>query len=438
MQPNDWKDKLLDQKHALAKYRQHWLNNSPAGWLSKESRDALENKLTRVGVNWPRLVVQSVSERLDLKGFRERGSNDIDNDYTRLLDRVNLRALQKHVHVDYLLYGSAYGTAWTAANGRPIFIADSPMTASAVTDPATGEVLESMRSWRDNDGLPCMAVIDAETIRVYRSNATDDIANVFSWDTIEHYEHGLGAVPTVPFIRQESSDDLQGTSIVADILDLTDANSKALGDAMVSSEFFAKPRRYATGLEIQEDEDGTPLDPFGAKRLLQSEDPETKFGQLPAQAPTGQSELISTITQQIGALTGLPPHYLGLHGDQPASAEGVRAAETQLVARSYGEQGGLSRRWAEVAGRLHAIDQGVPYEGVEVAVVWQPAESKTPAQAADAAMKLRTIGVPLETLLANPLDYEPHEIREIVKSADNEAGRQALANMSNLAPGGNV
>src|SRR5699024_12639384 len=73
------------------------------------------------------------------------------------------------------------------------------------------------------------------------------------------------------------------------------------------------------------------VDPFARSRLLQSEDPETNFGQLAPSTPQGQVELIATLTQQIGALTRLPAHYIGIHGDQPASAEGVRAAETQQV-----------------------------------------------------------------------------------------------------------
>lgn len=428
MEANDWKDTLVKQREKLKPYRLHWNNNSPAGWLSKDSRDALDHKLSKVSVNWPRLAVQSISDRLQLRGFRERGSNDLDNEFTQLMDVVNLRALQNHIHNDYLLYGAAYGTSWTAANGLPIFIADSPLTASAITDPATGEVMESVRLWRDSDGKPCLAVMDSETITRYQSKQTDDIANVFNWTTLSEKEHGLGVVPTVPFIRQESSDDIQGTSVVADILDLTDANAKALGDAMVNSEYFARPRRYATGLEIEEDEDGNPIDPFGEKRLLQSEDPDTKFGQLPGSTPQGQTVLIATITQQIGALTGLPPHYLGLHGDQPVSAEAVRSAETQLVAKSYGEQAALSGPWSASASRLRSIQLGQSYQQHNVAAIWEPAETKTPAQSADAAQKLRAIGVPLESLLSNPLDYEAHEIRQILEAADSEAARDALSN----------
>lgn len=430
MSATDWKDRIIAQSDRLQPYRRHWNNNSPAGWLSKKSRDALDGKLTKVNVNFPRLVVQSVGDRLRLRGFRVRGANDLDNPYTQLLHSVNLRALQEHVHIDYLLYGAAYGTAWTANDGRAIFIADSPLTAGAVTDPATGEVIEAARVWREPDGKTGLAILDSDGITTYRSKQTDDLANVAQWSKTGENEHGLGVVPTVPFIRQESSDDIQGTSLVADILDLTDANAKALGDAMVTSEYFAKPRRYATGLEIEEDEDGNAIDPFGESRLLQSEDPDTKFGQLPAATPAGQTELIAAITQQIGALTGLPPHYLGLHGDQPASAEGVRAAETQLVSKSYGEQGALTRPWSETAARLRAIELQQSYDGHGPAPVWEPAETKTPAQAADAAQKLRTIGVPLESLLSNPLDYEPHEIREIVAAADDEASREALRAMN--------
>ena len=184
MEANDWKDTLVKQREKLKPYRLHWNNNSPAGWLSKDSRDALDHKLSKVSVNWPRLAVQSISDRLQLRGFRERGSNDLDNEFTQLMDVVNLRALQNHIHNDYLLYGAAYGTSWTAANGLPIFIADSPLTASAITDPATGEVMESVRLWRDSDGKPCMAVMDSETITRYQSKQTYDIDNVFNWTTL--------------------------------------------------------------------------------------------------------------------------------------------------------------------------------------------------------------------------------------------------------------
>src|SRR5690625_3208158 len=127
---------------------------------------------------------------------------------------------------------------------------------------------------------------------------------------------------------------------------------------MVTSEYFARPRRWATGLEIEEDDDGNPVDPFGESRLLQSEDPETKFGQLASTGLDGYSDLLANLTQQIGSLSGLPAHYLGLHGDQPPTADSIRAAETQLTATAYSEQRHLTGPWSEVAGWLNAINLG--------------------------------------------------------------------------------
>lgn len=429
MNVDQWRDRIQLQRQKYRKFRQHWKNDSPAAWLSKDSQKALNNKLSKVSVNWPRLVVQSISERLKIRGFRQRGENDLDNDLTRLLDTANIIALQELTHNDYLLYGAAFGTAWTASDGRPIYISDSPMTAGATVDPATREVTEAARSWVDGDGYANLVIMTNETMTRYKAKQQGTIDMVGHWLPVESWENELGVVPTVPFFRQDSSDDINGSSVVADILELTDANSKALGDAMVTSEYFAKPRRWATGLEIEEDKDGKPIDPFGESRLLQSEDPDTKFGQLNASTPSGQTELIATLTQQIGALTGLPPHYLGLHGDQPPSADGVRASETQLVSKAYKEQSGLSAPWVQVIGRLKAVQDKMAYEPLSANTMWEPAETKTPAQAADAAQKLRAIGVPLESLLSNPLDYEAHEIREIVQQADSEAAREALNNM---------
>lgn len=410
------------KNHKLTK---HWNNDSPAAWLANESKDALDNKIARLSVNFVRLAVNSLVERLSVRGWTAPGSNKIDTDLVALAQQVNLQAKAETLHVDRALYGSAYATVWTTANGkRPVLITDTGATASVETDPATGEVLNGARIWRRGD-VAHAVYFTPETVTNYTADvlAGASITSGTEWkaDRDGQRDNPLGVVPIVPFIRRQSSLDVQGVSAVEDILDLSDALAKVLADAMVNSEYFAKPRRYATGLEIVEDESGRAVDPFGKSRLLQSEDPETKFGQLTASAPTGQTQLIATLTQQIGALTGLPAHYLGLHGDQPASAEGVRAAETQLVMTAKTEMKYLTNPWGDVASLLLAVSKsGHPHDHAR-STQWDSAEIKTPSQAADAAGKLRDIGIPLETLLSEPLGYDPADIPDIVKAASRES-----------------
>lgn len=425
---------MEERASANRKYREHWENDSPAAWLSKDSRDALDGKLAKVSVNFVRLAVTSLVERLTLRGWTKPGATDIDSELLALAQQLDLAARAETIHIDRALYGASYATVWNTADGkRPTIITDTGATASTDIDPATGDVRSGARMWRDGDTAFAVE-FDAESYTRYSTEVLQGakVTGATEWDVIEKLDNPLGAVPIVPFKRQQSSLDNHGVSAVADILDLSDANSKALGDAMVNSEYFARPRRWATGLEIVEDEEGRAIDPFGRSRLLQSEDPETKFGQLSASSPQGQVELIATLTQQIGALTGLPPHYLGLHGDQPASAEGVRAAESQLVTIARTEMKYLSGPWSKVAALLLAVKKNGHPGDYARATQWDNPEIKTPAQAADAAGKLREIGLPLETLLSDPLGLDPALIKDIVEAAN----RETLLQNINIGGGG--
>lgn len=416
------------------RYFQHWNNDSPAAWLSVESRDALEGQLNKVNVNFIRLAVQSLVERLTLRGWTLPGDTDVDRKLLELAQRVDLHGAAETIHTDRALYGNAYCTVWNTRDGsRPVLITDTAATVSTDTDPATGEVRSGARIWREGDTAQAV-YFTPESITRYQADLVQgaSIVTQMNWKHIGTEDNALQVVPIVEFKRKRSSQDHDGVSAVADILDLTDALAKVLGDAMVTSEYFAKPRRWATGLEIKEDEDGNPVDPFGKSRLLQSEDPDTKFGQLNAATPEGQTELIATITQQIGSLTGLPAHYLGLHGDQPASSEGVRAAETQLVMNSRAEMRQLGGPWAQVAALLAALSKDGHPEDYAYVTQWDNPEIKTPAQAADAAGKLRDIGLPLEVLLSTPLGYDPADIPDIVAAAKQE---QLMRNI-NIGGGG--
>lgn len=424
---------LDEQRPELTRLRQYWRGNQPAAFLSKESRDALDKRLTRLGTNFPRLVVSSLAERLALAAFT-LAADDLRGTAATALNREFLaaggRELAEQVHVDRLLYGSAYVTVWADEGGAPTLTGDGPLTMTHGTDPATGATLWALRVWATEGETGSAVLYEPEQITFWETDAYSAGAQA-NWRSTGELDNPLDAVPVVPLVRRVSlSDPRYGASAIADVLDLSDAVAKLLSDAMVTSEFYVRPRRWATGLEIQEDDDGKAVDPFGASRLLQSEDPETKFGQLDGSRLDGYGDLIATMTQQIGALTGLPAHYLGLHGDQPPNADSVRAAEAQLTSRAYTEISSLTRPWATVAWLLDAVREQGPAEPTERAgygATWDSPEIRTPAQAADVAVKLRSIGVPLADVLADPMGYGPERVATIVAAADRQAVIDAVA-----------
>src|SRR5699024_9074521 len=111
---------------------------------------------------------------------------------------------------------------------------------------------------------------------------------------VKTVDNPLGVVPVVPLINFDRITDRHGYSVVDDLGPLVDALSKLLADMLTSSEHLARPKRWATGVELAEGPDGfsvddEPLDtpgdaaevvnPFDdAYRMWISESPDTKFG----------------------------------------------------------------------------------------------------------------------------------------------------------------
>ncbi|MGV8883454.1 MAG: phage portal protein [Rhodoglobus sp.] len=398
----------LDESQAeLSRLDKYFEGRQPAAFLSPKSQEALANKLRVLGVNFPKLLVNSVAERMQVTGFRAIGEDTADDALWRIWQANDLEAQAHLAHVDSLTYGRSFVIVWSGPE-TPRVTVESAKQMTAIYDPATGVVRAALKKW--TDGKTHYAVVyEAEQITRFAGNEN-------ALRTTEVIPNPLLEVPVVPIVNRARLLDFSGSSEMGDILDLTDGLAKVMSDAMVSSEYYARPRRWVTGLEIIEDDDGNPVNPFSDElgRVWQSESPETKFGQFDGSRLDGYGDLSAVITQQIGAVSGLPPHYLGLNGDQPPSADAIRSAEASLVAKVIGKQRTYGRSWAKVADLIEKVRTGSNSRDFET--VWASPETRTPGQVADAAAKLAGIGVPLAAVLADPLGYTPSQIDQIMQA----------------------
>lgn len=404
--------KLDESQSPLSQLDAYFEGRQPAAFLSPKSREALGSRLRVLGVNFPHLLVTSIAERMKVTGFRAIGEDAADADLWRIWQANDLDSQAHLAHVDALTYGRSFVIVWAGANG-PLVTVESARQVSVATDPATGAVRAAVKRWED--GKEHHAVVyEADKITRYRGKEN-------ALKVVETIDNPLGEVPVVPLVNRARLLDVEGSSEMKDILDLTDGLAKIMSDAMISSEYFARPRRWVTGLEVVEDDDGNPINPFSNEgdRLWQSEDPATKFGQFDGARLDGYGDLVAILTQQIGAVSGLPPHYLGLNGDQPPSADAIRSAEASLVSKVISKQRTYGRAWAKVADLTVKVRDGHNTRDFET--LWASPETRTPAQTADAAAKLAGIGVPLEAVLADPLGYSPSQIAQIKQARRAEA-----------------
>jgi hypothetical protein len=210
--------------------------------------------------------------------------------------------------------------------------------------------------------------------------------------------NGLGVVPIVPFENRATILG-GGASELEDCIPLLRRIDKLTLDMLLTSDVAAFRQKWATGLDVPKDPDtGKAVEPYKAAvdRLWVSDNPESKFGTFEASDLGQYLRAIEACVAALCAISRVPAHYLMQSNlANPPTAESLVSSESGLVAKVRERQRRFGEAW-ERATALELEATGAPAPALEV--VWQDAEMRNPAQVADAATKLMTIGVPQRAL----------------------------------------
>lgn len=384
----------IDQRAlVLSMLEKYYAGTQELAYLTPEARTAIGTRFDRLAVNVPRLLVSALAERLTVTGF------DVDGTRSDALWSMwtgsDLDQLAAQAHREALVLGSAYALVWADRRGRPRVTIESPHSMAVARDPATGEVTGAVKRWIEPtaDGRS-----EQTHVVVYRPDEVVHLLgepmNPEALTAVRSVPNDLGVVPVVPLVNADRPGVVDGTSEFADVLGPTDALNKILADMLVTSESYARPRRWATGLEVAEDADGNAVNPIPeGQRTMISESAETKFGQLPGAGLDSFRVAVDVIVQSISTVTGLPGHYLGVTTANPSSAEQTRAAEGAITAKAEARQQAFGRSWEQVGRLMLAVAGGRDPEDHDVRVRWADPSARSVAAEADATVKLHAAGV---------------------------------------------
>jgi hypothetical protein len=414
----------------------YYRGEQPLGFVSEEDLEAIGAGLSHLRVNIPRLLVNSLAERMRITGV-SCDAADVWPDFVA----NDLDQLAGAVHRSALLYGQSFVTVW-GEDAKPIVTVESPLNMSVLTDPATREITSACKKWEDKTkGETHVMVYLPDKIQHWRSD-TVGTANT-SYKLVESRPNPLGQVCVVRFLN---SDLIGGDawSEISDIAGLSDALSKVTTDMLTASEFLAKPRRYLTGEALSGvpvyDENGDPVvdangDPVVEKvvsvpdgdRFMQAEKPEAKFGQLPGAPLDGFRNAADLIRTQISAVGNLPQSYLGDDKANPASADAIKNAEAGLVARVTGKMASLGRSWEAVGRLMAAVRTGRDSRTIQCRVKWGDPNLRSESQFADAAQKLHSEGLISRKSVLRARGLTDDEIAEELHEIYTEMQTEALA-----------
>jgi hypothetical protein len=401
--------KLADQQRTLRALDAYYEGRQPLAFIAPEVRKQIGDRLPPVAVNWPRVIVDSVQRRSSVEGFRVGAGGEADEDLWNIWQANDLDEWAALGQLDSLVHGRAALLVW-ADSGRPKITVESAHQVSFVYRPDTQDVRAGLKTWDDGDARRAVLYL-ADQVRWYEASldavdgATLSALDV-SWSLVEVLPNPLGAVPLVPLVNRPRLLNRDGESELTDVVPLADAVNKLATDLMVVSENFAGPRRWATGLEIpnaaaQRERLQAEAAAFwdgAAKGKTWLAGPGAQFGQFPEAQLSNFVEAIGMFTAQIAAIAGLPPHYLGINTENPASADAIRSAEATLVERArekhriWGNAYEQAMRLA-VAAREGVRVDALPPELASMETAWRDPQTPTVAQSADAAVKLHAEGI---------------------------------------------
>nr|WP_051877192.1 phage portal protein [Streptomyces natalensis] len=402
LSPEEWLKRLV-QAHdkelpELKLMDAYYEGIQPLSYMAPEIQVELSDRMRQVVINWPQLVVDALDERLDIEGFRYAKSETTADDLWEIWQANNLDEGSQQAHVDALALRRSYAIvgANDADEEIPIVTAESALEAYAERDPRTRQEIAAIKRWDEPAASGSMPVQNA---MLYLPDSRHQFEKQKgAWVEVDRDEHGLGQLLVVTLANRPRLRHMDGTSELRAVIPLSDAACKIATDMMVSAEYHAMPRRWATGMSRDDfaDEMGQPLGAMSslAGRLWVNEGDGVKFGQFPEAQLTNFHETINQLARLVAALTGLPPAFLGLATDQPPSADAIRASEARLVKRSERRQRAFGEAWERVM-RLALLvrDGSLDPKARSLETAWRDAATPTYAQKADAVTKLHASGI---------------------------------------------
>jgi hypothetical protein len=420
--------RLDEQLPDLLTLDSYYKGEQPLAFLAPDARTALGNRLQVLNAGYPRLVVDSISERLRVTGFRIDGQPS--EELWKVFEDNGFDDAHQLVHTEALALGRSFVVVWGNESGVTLSV-ESPEEFIVERDPLTREVTSAMKRWTA-DGKGHAVLLEKDTISqwVTKANVVEGGSiPAMGWSSVESNPNPLGVVPVAVFTNRGRLLDINGVSEMKPVLDLTDAISKLLADQMVASEVSARARRWVTGLEIQEepktddagaivlDDEGQPvmeaINPFGneAARVWQSEDPNTKFGQFEGSRLDQYTDAVHLMLESVSAVSGLPQHYLGITSAQPPSADALRSSEASLTARCEARQRSFGPSWEKVAQLIIAVQNGA--RPTRVNPVWADASTRSIAAESDSAVKLFAGGILPKAEVQARLGYSQEQIQDM-------------------------
>lgn len=394
---------------------------------------ALANLDTVVG--WPTQAVTTLENRLELDGFVRAGQGETDKTIEDLFAQNMMAIDASQAHTAALVHGTSFVAVTGAVEPNDpdaVITVHSALQATGLWDSRhrclrAGMVVETANKYNPHR----LILFTPEATMTFTSTVSNGVEMV-------RMPHSLGRVPMVALSHRPWLERPFGVSrINRAVMSMTDQAIRCIMRTEAAAEFFSFPQRYILG--VSEDEMQNSGWSAYMNRLLaigRDEDgqmPDVK--QLPAQSMQPHIDELRSIAMMFSGETGIPPSYLGIIHDNPASADAIRAAESKLVKIAERDQIIFGARWCEVARLALQVATGEDTRTLtDLQAHWKDASTPTKSAQAQSVMTLVQSGVlpPRSDVTYELLGYDKTTIDRLMADAAHAESNELFKSLASL------
>lgn len=449
--------KLIDQLIAQHK-REKFRLDRIALWAAGKANDIYQPSKTTYEFRQLRdqsrfnvlpLVETTVAQSLFIDGYRPTGASgrspsDANLGPWNVWQANRMDARQASIWRPAIRYGWSYAVV-TPGEPHPVITPHSPRSLTTIWNdslidewPIAAMVIRRplLADTAGKDPLEDVAIDKAARLTIYDRHFKYQvmISESGHWETEkEAHRHGLGVVPVVRFIDEEGQDDpdIVSTGKIEPLIEAQRQLNQISFNLAMALQYGAFRQRYVTGMTIEEDASGNPVEPFNVAvdKLLHAEDAGTKFGEFGQTDPSGYLDARDKVLGFITSVAQIPPHNL-ITGSGIANISAEALASLQYSHRSdiLEHQQTLGEA-AEQMFRLIGLASGdqALWEDMSARVHWRDRTPRSLAQTADALGKMATmLDIPPEALWDRIPDITDQELVEFKRLKDERDQSRVL------------
>lgn len=347
-------------------------------------------------VNWPRLVVDALEERCDVKSFIRANSDAADSELREGWDANNLDSEFPLAFLDSLVFGRSFLSVGANEDDpeHPRISIESPREMVVDVDPRTRRLRSALKAYGAAETFKGSGRYTARYGTLYMPDVTVWLERDANGKMIEvdRDVHRLGRVPVVPLFNRRRAGVWSGVSEMADAIPLTDAAARSLTNLQIAAETHSVPQKWALGFSRGDfvDADGKPLPVWQAyfSSIMMSENEGAKVGQYSASDLSNFHKTVEHYSGLLAGMYGLPTRYFGQNTANPPSADGIRADEARLVKRAERKNSANGDQLGRLMAYYLRIKTGEWPDGDRIKVEFHDPGTPTYAAKVDGIQKL--------------------------------------------------